>query len=602
MSKLNIGTEGFSLPLDFVTQTQAILAIKGAGKTNTAVVQCEELLKAEQQVIIADPTGAWWGLKSSADGRSAGFPVAIFGGEHADVPLEEAAGEIVADAIVTGRFSAILDLSLFRKGQMYRFMAPFLETLYRRNRDAMHLVIDEADMLAPQKPFADQARTLGAMEDIVRRGRIRGIGCTVITQRPQVLNKDVLTQAEMLCCLRMSHPKDIGAIKEWVDVHADAATAKQMIASLPVLKNGTGWFWAPSSGIFDKVTVRVRETFDSSATPKAGRTVTAPKVVAQIDLQRLGEQISATVQKQKENDPKALKARIAQLEKQLSESEHTTTIQIDQSAIDRAVVEAVAMRDEHWKVSCAEHRTRLSEIVEECVDKFHRQIGSGPVEPAALKSPKAHAAAASVPTPVLKRQPGAEPPERPQPAFTFGSSAGAQGNRAVLDAFNQGVKDRAEAAGLSGPQLQLLVQLREFDACAIPQVKVSWLASSLGTTARSRGFEVNLQTVKRLHLVENNGNESVRLTQQGVAITGIRPTLVGGARRAKVLSLLSGPQADYLQLLYRNKRMPLDQLAAAFDTTVRARGFEVNIQTLRRNGLIETREGHAVLASFLEAE
>jgi hypothetical protein len=46
-----------------------------------------------------------------------------------DVPLEEDPGEIVAKATVEHRFSAILDLSLFRKGQMAFFMAPFLEIL-----------------------------------------------------------------------------------------------------------------------------------------------------------------------------------------------------------------------------------------------------------------------------------------------------------------------------------------------------------------------------------------------------------------------------------------------------------------------------------------
>jgi hypothetical protein len=88
------------------------------------------------------------GLKSSADGKHEGFPIAVFGGEHADVPLEETAGETLATALVEQRFSAILDLSLFRKGQINRFMAPFLETLYRLNREAMHLFVDEADSIA----------------------------------------------------------------------------------------------------------------------------------------------------------------------------------------------------------------------------------------------------------------------------------------------------------------------------------------------------------------------------------------------------------------------------------------------------------------------
>lgn len=170
------------LPLEIVTQTQVILAKKGAGKTYTAAVEIEEALKLEQQVVILDPTGAWWGLKSSADGLHPGYAIAIFGGEHADISLEESAGEVIATAIVAKQFSAVIDLSLFRKGQMHRFLVPFLETLYRINRNSLLLVVDEADFAAPQKPFGEEARTLGAMQDIVRRGRIRGVQSVIAPQ------------------------------------------------------------------------------------------------------------------------------------------------------------------------------------------------------------------------------------------------------------------------------------------------------------------------------------------------------------------------------------------------------------------------------------
>src|SRR6266571_1279755 len=88
--KLHI-SEDISLPTDAVTQTFAILAKRGTGKTYTASVLAEEMLKASQQIVALDPTGAWWGLRS-------GYKVVIFGGEHADVPLEESAGEVVAQA------------------------------------------------------------------------------------------------------------------------------------------------------------------------------------------------------------------------------------------------------------------------------------------------------------------------------------------------------------------------------------------------------------------------------------------------------------------------------------------------------------------------
>lgn len=310
--KLQIGKkfdsgEQFSLPIDLTTQTIAILARKGKGKSYLASVMAEELLKSGQIPVVIDPTGAWWGLKSSADGKNAGFPVVVFGGEHSDLPLDEFSGETIARAIVENRFPAILDLSLLRKGQANRFLCGFLETIYRINRLPLHLFCDEADMYAPQRPFGDEMRTLGAMEDIVRRGRIRGIGCTLITQRPQSLNKNVLTQAEMLVALGMSHPKDITAIKEWVDVHATIDESKKLIASLPSLEVGVAWFWAPAWGdILEMVRVRKRETFNSGETPQPGKAQVKPAVLAQIDIAKLGQQLQEVARSAAAANPEAM--------------------------------------------------------------------------------------------------------------------------------------------------------------------------------------------------------------------------------------------------------------------------------------------------------
>jgi DNA helicase HerA-like ATPase len=80
-------------------------------------------------------------------------------------------------------------------------MTAFLEALYRLKareqfRTPVMLITDEADAIAPQRPMEGEERMLGAMEDIVRRGGQRGIGCMLITQRTAVLNKNVLTQAK----------------------------------------------------------------------------------------------------------------------------------------------------------------------------------------------------------------------------------------------------------------------------------------------------------------------------------------------------------------------------------------------------------------------
>lgn len=333
MKHLTIGVaergKNFVLPLDLVTQSVAILAKRGVGKSYTAAVFTEELLSSDQQVVVIDPTGAAWGIKSSADGNSPGFKVVIFGGDHADLPLEETAGKVLATAVVEHGFSCVLDLSLFRKAAAVRFLADFLETLYLLNRRPLHLICDEADYYAPQRTFSEDARVVGAMNDIVRRGRKRGLGCTLISQRPSVLNKDVLTQCEMLVAMRLVHPRDIDAVMEWVNVHADQKTAAKMLASLPSLPVGEAWFWSPGWGdIFQLVAIRRRSTFDSGATPKAGEIIRDPKQLASIDLSKLGKEIAETVERAKANDPRELKAELTRLRTKVAAMEKHPLIEV----------------------------------------------------------------------------------------------------------------------------------------------------------------------------------------------------------------------------------------------------------------------------------
>lgn len=313
-------SSSLTLPLTFVTSTQAILAKKRVGKSYTAQVQAEELLRLRQQVVVMDPTDAWWGLRSSADGKGPGYPITIFGGRHGDVPLAADSGAALAEAIVTEGFSAVISLKLFTKSERLRFAADFLETLYRINRRAMHLFIDEADVFAPQKTWEPaQARCLGATDEIVRRGGIDGVGITLITQRSAVLNKDVLSQVDQLVVLRMNHPKDMKPIRDWLGEHMDAAKIKEMMSTLASLPKGHAWVWAPElePPIFARVVIREKWTFDSGRSPKAGERRKEPKHLAKVDLARLGAKLTESVERAKANDPKALRAELAKLKAEL---------------------------------------------------------------------------------------------------------------------------------------------------------------------------------------------------------------------------------------------------------------------------------------------
>jgi DNA helicase HerA-like ATPase len=100
VTKLLRVSPDLSLPLDAATETFAILGKRGAGKSNTEVVMAEEFSAAGIPFVTIDPKGDWWGIRSSADGKSPGLSVPVFGGRHGDVPLEATAGPMLADLIL----------------------------------------------------------------------------------------------------------------------------------------------------------------------------------------------------------------------------------------------------------------------------------------------------------------------------------------------------------------------------------------------------------------------------------------------------------------------------------------------------------------------
>jgi DNA-binding HxlR family transcriptional regulator len=349
------------LPLEFVTQACAILAKRRVGKSYTLRRILEQLLRAGQQTIIVDPKGDAWGIRSGADGKTPGIPVTIFGGEHGDVALRPDAGEAVARIAVEEQLSFVLDLSELRKHEIATFMAPFLETLYRLKareayRTPVMVAVDEGDAIAPQKPQPNEARMLGAAEDLVRRGGQRGIGTIFVTQRAAVLNKNVLTQAQVLIALRTIAPHDLAAMNDWIDVHGTPQQRKLLMESLPSLPVGDAWVWSPGwpteDGIFQRVHVDPIETYDSGATPKPGEKRIEPKMLAPADLDRVRD-LMADVTKREPDDEKTLRRRVAELERQVA----ATPAKVEVPVVPPAILSALAAARAALRVGAEQLRT-----------------------------------------------------------------------------------------------------------------------------------------------------------------------------------------------------------------------------------------------------
>jgi len=356
MTSLRISSK-LTLPAEAVTQTFGCLGVRGSGKSNTAVVLAEEMYRAKLPFVAIDPKPDWWGIQSSADGKAAGLDVPVFGavGEvrskhrpEPNMPLEPTAGVFLADLVVSERLSCVLDVSAFSEANKIRFLLDFATRLYQRNEDALHLFLEEADDYIPQKPFKEQARLVHIFSKIVKLGRARGLGATIITQRSAVVNKNVLTQIGTLIAHRTTSPQDRKAIQGWVDFHGQS---REIVDSLPSLEDGEAWVWSPQwLKCCDRVQIRRRQTFDSGATPKAGKSRPAVRL-AEIDLPAIQARMAETIERAKAEDPKELKKTIAELRKELSAKPQRPSGGADPRIIERSIGKAVAENERKWQAS-----------------------------------------------------------------------------------------------------------------------------------------------------------------------------------------------------------------------------------------------------------
>lgn len=578
---------GFHLPDDAVTETFAILAIRGVGKTYTGKKMAEEMLTAGFQVVIIDPVGVWWGLRSSADGSDAGLPVVVFGGDHADVPLEATAGELVADLVIEERISVVLDLSHLRKGQQVSFMVAFSERLYHGKgptvrRTPVHLFIDEADSFCPQRGGRDLARVTGAIEDLVKKGRARGIGATLITQRSAVLNKNVLSQVAVLVAMRTASPQDRAAIDAWVEVAGDQEKRRELMTALPTLEVGEAIVWAPAPPLclFARVKIGRARTFDSSATPKVGERRVEPTARADIDLDAISAAMAETIERQKANDPRVLRRQVADLEERLAKAERAA------GEVPDPIVEVreVPVLTDDERVALDTLARQFSEFGGKA-----EKIAAAGYELGNLIRDRTAEASPSLPARTTKVRPN--PPVLPAPvAAREVLAAEGERRREVISSNGEGPAIKAGARKI----LETLVRMRPV------QPTRSQLAALAGFSPKSSTWRTYFSTLTREGYMVETGS--------GMAATDAGLDFVGAAVHAPALTtdelldrwrgaLKAGARAmlDVLVAAYP-RTVSVDELGEATGFSPTSSTFRTYVSTLTRNGLAE-KSGDEVSAS-----
>lgn len=319
---------GLELPAeDLLESAIAIIAKRGRGKSGALKVLMEELTRVGLPFVALDPVGILWGIRSSFDGTGPGLPVLVIGGEHGDVPLNRKNGAAVAQRIIQENISAVIDFSEEPKAAYREFVRDFAHELFRKNDTPRMVILEEAPELVPQRVMGDRADTFEAVERLVSRGRNKGLGVVLVSQRASTTNKDVLTQVDVLIVLGLASPQDRKAIGEWVRAWDLENQAEAFDRGLAGLHRQEAWVWSPEAfgGLFKKVRFRDFTTFhpDKTHLRRMGwlkvRAVTAD--VAGVVARFEGHKSRSTGEKDvEEKERKAYEAKIRALEEKVAQS------------------------------------------------------------------------------------------------------------------------------------------------------------------------------------------------------------------------------------------------------------------------------------------
>ncbi len=319
---MDIDAEG-TLHLDtgsLVGKSAALLGITGSGKTNTAAVLIEELLSSGLPLTIVDIEGEYYGIKQRHDVLVAGRS------EHSELLIGPENAAQVAQVSLTRGISVILDLSEYTQDESYEFLVAYFTRLWEvagKERKPYQIVLEEAHEFIPQGTTTPLKQMLTR---IALRGRKRGLGMILMSQRSAKVEKDVLTQTSLLFLHKVVHPTDMRVYKDLIPL-PPAEVEAQVGALRP------GQVVVVHNHEVQVAHIRMRHTFHIGATPLFG--ATAQPALRRIDESMLRElqALMKSPDRHQESSEATLRRKIKELETQLAERDAMIKQQAEQIAL-----------------------------------------------------------------------------------------------------------------------------------------------------------------------------------------------------------------------------------------------------------------------------
>lgn len=573
------------LPEATLTQHTAFLGKTGSGKTSTAKLAVEQIVRSDPRarVCILDPIKSdWWGLTSSADGRRPGLPFHILGGPRGHVPLHSSAGKAIGELVGSGSLPlSIIDMADFKPGGLQEFFNDFAPALLRKMRGVVYLVIEEAHEFAPKERagFGGESMTLHFAKKLATAGRSKGIRLLVLTQRTQALHNAILGSCDTMIAHRLTAPADQEPVKAWLKANVDKATFEKVSTSLASLKTGTAWLCSGEAQLaelreFPKIT-----TFDNSATPTSSdrehHVTTAP-----VDQEKLRAIIGKAVEDAEADSPKVLRATIARLTAELAKK--PAAVAAPAATINAKPEQIEAARKRGWDARGREdHELIKASLVNARI--VERRLGAVIGEAADTRTGVRELIAKLEALPEIP----ADTAPAPSPGITHRQAAFAPAPKAATPR-----QPGPLAEGITGPQQRILDALAELATLGIrdaSRIQVVFLAGY--GHPNSKGFVNALGSLSTAGHVAYPRPGVVALTETGSGFANHGGTpLTSADLQRRVLELLGSAHGRILQPLidaYPNQVSREELCTAAGYGHMNSKGFVNAIGRLRSLGFID---------------
>jgi hypothetical protein len=160
-------------------------------------------------MTIIDIEGEYRGLKER-------FPLLVTGRTHGDIRLtEETAAELAKDSIGQ-ECSVLLDLSEYTEEEAHKILFAYFTAVWElttKRKAPYQIVLEEAHEWVPE---GNRTPLKTLLIRIALRGRKRGLGLMLISQRSAKVSKDALSQCNVLFLHKVIHPVDKNVYKSLV--------------------------------------------------------------------------------------------------------------------------------------------------------------------------------------------------------------------------------------------------------------------------------------------------------------------------------------------------------------------------------------------------